>query len=78
MSHWVGQKRKVEVYLKKVYLKLDQNTFETIWNKTMHNDHYFIEPAKASNFIEKQLIGGIKKSELDDERINEINGLDMM
>lgn len=78
MKKWVNKKRKVEVYFKKIFIKLKPNSFKRIWEKRLENEKNYIEPIKAIRFIEENTVGGITKGELDDERIKEINGLDMM
>lgn len=78
MDMWVGKLRKVEVFFKVIYIRLNKKSFNKLWRKTLENETDFIEPVSAIRFIEDVVVGSITKSDLDDERIREISGLDMM
>ena len=78
MNRFVNKTRSVDVFYKKVFIKLTKSDFEMLWNKKMQGMTDFIEPKKAIAFIERINTAKITKDELDDERVYEINGLDMM
>ena len=76
---WVGHSVNIQLYSKDLKLKLSKKYFQEIYVKKRKGlSSELIEPKHVHQFIQTCVVGKITKRELDDERVREINQLDMM
>jgi hypothetical protein len=78
MQRWTSRPKPVQVFSKKVYIHLTKKDFKLIWSRKLSGVYNIIEPVDATKFIKRSLTGTITKEMLDDARVAEINGIDMM
>ena len=57
---------------------MNKKYFQQIYTKKNKNAAEIIEPKHSNHFIKTCVVGKMTKKELDDERVREIIGLDMM
>ena len=68
-NRFVNKVRSVDVFYKKIFIKLNKTDFEMIWDKKMKGLKDYVEPKKAIGFIERTNTVKITKDDLDDERV---------
>ena len=78
-KRFVNKNRLIYVYAKALRVNLPERYFNIIHAKRLQGEKTeFIEPKHATNFIETAIYGKITKTMLDDERVRELNAMDMM
>lgn len=78
MKYWTKKKRHVSIYMKTLYIKLDKKTFNKVWKRRLQKEWEIIDKSKSLTFLKNCVVGKITKEDLDDERVREINKMDMM
>lgn len=68
--------KEVEVYFIPFKVKINEFIFEKIWEKKLAKKKDYILPEEAENFMNNHM--NITKIALYEQRLNEINNLDMM
>ena len=76
---YIDRVRTVEVEGIKLKIKITAEDYFKIYRKVQENEKdKFIEESDSIGWLERCIVGNIKKIELDQERQNETNSLDMM
>lgn len=61
-----------------IKIKLSNDEFERLYLKKLHSETQFIKPEEASSWVNKFIVGKFTKDILDNQRVKEINSMDMM
>ena len=61
-----------------IYLNFSKESYNDIYEKKYLEQHDFVTEETANEWLYNNVVGNIKKQELDAERYQEINEADMM
>jgi len=75
---WVNKIRKIKIGDVPIYLYLTKKDYDKIYEKKYLDQTDYVNEKNVYEWFYNNIVGNIKKNELDAERYQEINEADMM
>ena len=75
---YISRTRAVETDGVPIKIKINDEAYDKLFKRTALKEKIAVLPELAAKWVEDNIVGGITKEMLDEQRFKEVNSLDMM